>query len=388
MTSIQPGNTISTILKHDRKVTSYKIALLRAINDVVLNFPDIHKLHKDIAIPIRVLAEFWIAYYWPFVQEKPIYQGPRAERSGKIRNDMSFRPELTELRLIWNTITPGHSKASDGFFIINEFRIKRKKQSYPKNIKEVYEKTITKISKTIRDQPIRYAGPDQWTVFEQPKQYNQIGDKVIGIPDTKPNDICLLLKEELWDDFQQLSLWIEALCLHEWSLFTEKQKQLAINDIDRGTIYKLLTDRPENRRPLTWERNQIDILITEGKEFICPWTEFRIYQHGNYEIDHILPISIYPINELWNLVPSNPKANLRKSDKFPSTNRLAKAKPNLILAYNNYEASKPLSKALHEDVSIRFISISESMGNYSNEVTAAVINFIEQISASRNIARY
>lgn len=158
MTSIQPGNTISTILKHDRKVTSYKIALLRAINDVVLNFPDIHKLHKDIAIPIRVLAEFWIAYYWPFVQEKPIYQGPRAERSGKIRNDMSFRPELTELRLIWNTITPGHSKASDGFFIINEFRIKRKKQSYPKNIKEVYEKTITKISKTIRDQPIRYAG--------------------------------------------------------------------------------------------------------------------------------------------------------------------------------------------------------------------------------------
>jgi len=388
MISIQPGNTISTILKHDRKVTSYKIALLRAINDVVLNFPDLPKLQKDIAIPIRVLAEFWIAYYWPFVQEKPIYQGPRAERSGKIRNDMSFRPELTELRLIWNKITPGHSKPSDGFFIINEFRITRRKQSYPRNIKEVYEKTITKISKTIRDQPIRYAGPDQWTVFEQPKQYNQIGDKVIGIPDTKPNDICLLLKKELWDDFQQLSLWIEALCLHEWSLFTEKQKQLEIIDIDRGTIYKLLTDRPDNRRPLTWERNHIDILITEGREFICPWTEFRIYQSGNYEIDHILPISIYPINELWNLVPSNPKANLRKSDKFPSTNRLAKAKPNLILAYNNYEASKPLSKALHEDVRIRFISISESMGNYSNEVSTAVINFIEQVSASRNIARY
>ena len=150
----------------------------------------------------------------------------------------------------------------------------------------------------------------------------------------------------------------------------------------------MLTDRPDNRRPLTWERNHIDILITEGREFICPWTEFRIYQHGNYEIDHILPISIYPINELWNLVPSNPKANLRKSDKFPSTNRLAKAKPNLILAYNNYEASKPLSKALHEDVRIRFISISESMGNYSNEVSTAVINFIEQVSASRNIARY
>ncbi|MBN1922090.1 MAG: HIT family protein, partial [Anaerolineae bacterium] len=32
-------NILSTILRHDAKVTSYKIALLRAINDVALNYP-------------------------------------------------------------------------------------------------------------------------------------------------------------------------------------------------------------------------------------------------------------------------------------------------------------------------------------------------------------
>ncbi|MBD2303066.1 hypothetical protein H6G80_32830 [Nostoc sp. FACHB-87] len=32
---------INTILKHDTKVTNYKITLLRAINDVVLSFPDL-----------------------------------------------------------------------------------------------------------------------------------------------------------------------------------------------------------------------------------------------------------------------------------------------------------------------------------------------------------
>ncbi|MGI9145974.1 MAG: hypothetical protein ACR2IK_05415 [Chloroflexota bacterium] len=31
---------IGTILRHNRKVTSYKLALIRAINDVVLSFPD------------------------------------------------------------------------------------------------------------------------------------------------------------------------------------------------------------------------------------------------------------------------------------------------------------------------------------------------------------
>jgi hypothetical protein len=34
MSSISSSNIISAILRHDKKITSYKIALLRAINDV------------------------------------------------------------------------------------------------------------------------------------------------------------------------------------------------------------------------------------------------------------------------------------------------------------------------------------------------------------------
>ena len=83
---------ISTILKHDTKVTSYKIALLRGINDIVLSFPDVHRQEKDVAVPLRMLAELWIAYYWPFVDAgQPILQGQRSDRDGQRRNDMSFR---------------------------------------------------------------------------------------------------------------------------------------------------------------------------------------------------------------------------------------------------------------------------------------------------------
>ena len=93
---------ISTILKHDTKVTSYKIALLRAINDIVLSFPDMHSREKDVAVPLRMLAELWIAYYWPFVDaQQPILQGQRIDRDGHRRNDMSFRPALTNLRQDW-----------------------------------------------------------------------------------------------------------------------------------------------------------------------------------------------------------------------------------------------------------------------------------------------
>jgi hypothetical protein len=76
----------------------------------------------------------------------------------------------------------------------------------------------------------------------------------------------------LWHAFSSLSLYIEALCIHEWCLFSEG---LAAGDdlVDRGRVYYLLTDRPDNRRPLTWERIQIDLMLMEGQTFHCPWTQ-------------------------------------------------------------------------------------------------------------------
>ena len=100
--AIFPEKIISTILKHDSKVTSYKIALLRAINDVVLTYPDLRTYQLPVAIPLKQLAKFWVAYYWPFADPAlPIRQGQQAKRDGKVRNDMAFRPALSAVRAQW-----------------------------------------------------------------------------------------------------------------------------------------------------------------------------------------------------------------------------------------------------------------------------------------------
>ena len=59
MPSSPRGSVIGTILRYDARTTSYKIALLRAINDVVLAFPDVEQGSQRIAVPLRLLAEFW-----------------------------------------------------------------------------------------------------------------------------------------------------------------------------------------------------------------------------------------------------------------------------------------------------------------------------------------
>jgi hypothetical protein len=84
------GRVISTILKHDSKVTSYKIALLRSINDVVMSYPDLTTFKKNVAVPLRILARYWLAYYWPFFDDcEMILQGPRAMRGGCFRGSGS-----------------------------------------------------------------------------------------------------------------------------------------------------------------------------------------------------------------------------------------------------------------------------------------------------------
>ncbi len=381
-----PGKVISTILKHDSKVTSYKIALLRAINDVVLSFPDMRSYGQHVAIPLRVLAEFWLAYYWPFVDPvMPIMQGPRATRDGILRNDMAFRTDLTAFRQIWQDIWGGISNPADGYFVINELRVTRRRAQYSRDVHRAYAQTLQRIARTI-EMPIRYAGPGEWTVFDKPKRFDRLAG-VVPIPGTGPDDVCLVVDADLWQTFRELSLWVEALCIHEWSLFTERVQQVEGVEIDRGLAYVLLTTRPDNRRPLTWERNHIDLLLMEGCEFICPWTEQHITRRVPYDLDHLISVSVYPINELWNLVPSDPDFNsYRKRDRLPSSERLLRAQPHLALAYTNYEQSRELAQAMHDDVAVRFSVLSP--GSFAQGVAGAVVDFIASVASSRNLAQF
>jgi hypothetical protein len=385
---VSPDQIISTILKHDDKVTSYKIALLRAINDVVLAFPDIMQHNQDVAIPLNKLAEYWIAYYWPFISvNQPIWQGPRSRRTGQVRNDISFRPALTQLRQAWEQVV-GLSRPADGFFLIHEFRLSRRRAAYPADFLALYELARKAISQAI-EYPIRYAGPGEWAVFERPRRFDRLAQLVTAIPGTQTTDKCLVVPAGLWATFHRLSLWIEALCLHQWCLFTEQVDQGSGRPSERGLVYTLLTDRPDNRRPLTWERNQIDILIMEGEEFNCPWTEKKIRQGVPYDLDHLVPLAVYPTNELWNLVPSDPTFNMhRKRDRLPTSERLHKAEPYLVLAYEKYNLAPALRQALHEDVMVRFSAVPPSAPDFPQVVAASVVDLLDQLGQSRNLARF
>lgn len=374
------GRIISTILRHDTKTTSYKIALIRAINDIVLGFPAMGTVRDldQVAVPLRLLAEFWIAYYWPFVGSASILQG----RPQGSKQDISFRGSLQALRSGFEGLA-GESSDSDGYFLVSEMRSLRRARTYPTDIQKLYNSAIKQITVALR-QPIHYAGPGEWSVFPKPQTWEVLKFKgnVEAVPGTQDGDVCIVISVPLWSEFLSVSLWVEALCVHEWSLFTE-----LISGQSRGKVYEALTQRPDNRRPLTWERNRIEILMLEGHVFFCPWTRKRLTTE-NYDLDHLIPLAVYPMNELWNLVPAERIFNQRvKRDRLPKIERLDDFQSNLIQSYDLYTLSPELDSTLKQDASSRF------GGTFGSTplppfLAGAVRGLIESIKNSRNVAEF
>lgn len=378
---------IATILKHDNKTTSYKIALLRALNDLVLSYPGLAQHEQPVAVPLARIAELWAAYYWPFVGPQPVYQGPRSMFQGTLRNDVSFRPALTQLRAEWQRTLLTTAEPADGFFLFTEMRTPRRRTTYPAPLVRAYDQAVTAIAAAIR-KPIQYAGPEQWSLFPQPEPFGRLAGHALPLPGTTLADVCVVIAAPLWQAFHRLSLYVEALCIHEWCLFSESVTQDAATPTTRGHLYTLLTARPDNRRPLTWERNQVDILLHEQVSFTCPWTQKVITQATPYDLDHLLPLAIYPLNELWNLLPVDPEFNQRtKRDRVPSVQRLAAAEPFFAAAYASYGRSVPLSQAMHTDAALRFTGLG-STASFAVDLARHTVGFINNVSAARYVTRF
>jgi hypothetical protein len=56
----------------------------------------------------------------------------------------------------------------------------------------------------------------------------------------------------------------------------------------------------------------------------------RIGRGARYDLDHLVPLTVYPMNDLWNLVPADERFDQhRKRDPLQSDSALVAATPRL-----------------------------------------------------------
>lgn len=149
---------IQSILRHDKKLNTFKLALIRALNDTALNFAAVRGKGHGIAVPLRTLAQWWMGYYWPFMDsEHPIMQGPRMTRAGVVRQDVAFRKALTELKELWRISPFGSERPSDGLVLVSEMRADAYAPEYGPELRQKYGQALRAVMRCV-EQPITYAG--------------------------------------------------------------------------------------------------------------------------------------------------------------------------------------------------------------------------------------
>ena len=125
--------------------------------------------------------------------------------------------------------------------------------------------------------------------------------------------------------------------------------------------------------------------MLEGKSFVCPWTGKNLVPH-KYAIDHIIPVSVYPTNELWNLVPSDEYFNAHtKRARMPTAHRMASAAVHLAQTYGLYMGSHTLGQALGADLRERF---ANSRIGKPEDIAQAVAGATLAIADARSVARF
>jgi hypothetical protein len=99
-------------------------------------------------------------------------------------------------------------------------------------------------------------------------------------------------------------------------------------------------------------------------------------------------LAVYPVNELWNLLPVDREFNQRvKRDRVPSSARLQEAQPWLAAAYTGYSHSTKLAAAVREDAALRFASIS-GQPSFAVALAHQAVTFIEGVAAARYVTRF
>ena len=367
--------TLAVLLRHEAKTNSYKFALVRALKDLALTYPVPPGM--DVVVPLRLVAEQWLVSYWPFVGPTPIYQGARAVRGGaQPIQDVSFRASLTALRTQWDAFTGMPGTDADGALVLADYQVNRGR--LPPDLQAAATRTIADIARAVQ-QPVRYAGGGAHRVFGPPAPAGTLPGH--RLPGTGPLDRAFTVPAFVWAALVELSLWVEALCLHEWSLYVERVAQSPA--VTRGEVFTRLTTAPAGRVPLTWERHQVGLLMLEGAVFHCPWTQSALTRE-TFDLDHLIPLSAHPINELWNLLPCDRQHNRHvKRARVPEAAKLAEAVGTIEATAGHYAGHSATREVLRRDVEARF-----GAGFPLGPLAEAVVHLADHLAQARNLPRY
>lgn len=290
--ALRAVDQIEGILNRDRKVATYKLALFRALAELATQEPRVATWRADgtVGVPIRRIAEKWLGYYWPIFASPRLVPQSQAEGAGSTKR-VKFRQAVTAL------MAPYAASGEHGGLSAWQLEVAGGRLS-PATRRHL-EAALQRITEAIRDGPVQYAGGalETGAVFA----YDASNSSVV-------------MPAEIWRELSLLGQWIVDAVILRWAELTERFGHR--QGIRSSDVLPLLTARAEPERATQLARQ---MFLRRGLE-VCTWSGRRLTPE--FAVDHVIPFSLWGSNDLWNLLPVDPKVNGEKSDRLPTAELL------------------------------------------------------------------
>lgn len=308
---------ISKIIERDSKASTYKFALLRGVIDIIQeNSPYLIFSNNRVNFPTGLLVEKWMLYYYPILESE--IKIPQINGESKLAFEQQFKLIISKYR------------GKGGF---SAFYNDLKNKGFPQNLQEDFKVLVKQMKRTITVMPMKHIGQSINNSFYSIFEFNtsrSLHSNQIDVSYLINTSGSFSIPISYFEVFQFLGSFISGQdsILFKWSEFSVKASgnTLSVTNVLNEVLKTPITEREMAESKRIYK----SILESEG-QVQCVWTGTPI---KNYDVDHLIPFSIWKNNDLWNLLPSKPSTNNNKRDKIPSKDLIG-AQKDLIIHYWN-----------------------------------------------------
>ena len=286
------------ILRQEKSAT-YKLALLRCIARIADASPNVARDAGDaVLLPLGLVALYWLRLY------KPLLDRNLPQRSG---GGLGFVKDAYRAL--------SHMPAADfrpGLYL-------------PAAAGRNLARALADAAQLIATMPARHLtyANDLPVFATEYGRMPRVGDGFAASQEELWTFGTTRVPLHVWHALRRMAAWIEPMLVGEWARLIEGylERQQAAPGLPRSDIHAALR-WSEPDRDTSFVRGLVKRHFDAGRPVSCVWTGRKLQPNG-IDIDHCLPWSAWPCDDLWNLLPSAPGTNRhQKGERLPSAERL------------------------------------------------------------------
>jgi SAM-dependent methyltransferase len=308
---------VESIINADRKVATYKLALVRALCDIAMTSWAVARWEPGgtVSVPLGAVSEKWQQYYWPLLEGDQVIPQINAESEGG--KPIAFRQKLGELIK--------ECRRAGG---LSAFSRMQAEGTLPAAAARLSREAVRVIGSTIVKGPVKYAGGARG---ETEFSFDREGKRI-------------RVQADVWRELSLMGHWIRDAVILRWAEMTARLSKGAVAP---GAVIDKLLQSAEPWRADPMVRGLYEGLQREGVQkggadggLVCVWTARQL--RSDFDVDHAIPFVFWQGSPSWNLFPAAKTVNNAKRDKLPTSDLVRRREEAIVSCWRVLAARMPV----------------------------------------------